>query len=233
MKVDAPAHGLLMNIVPSILAETNDDFILRIRQAETFTRYVQIDCMDGFFVPTKSIPPETIGSLNTNLSFELHLMVRDPSAFMDKAANDGLKKVIFHFEADVDHLDFMESLKKRGFSTGLAINPETQTEQFAELAHHADTILFMTVTPGRYGSPFRADVLEKVAAARRRFPDKLVAVDGGVSLDNLKSFVDIGVDYACVGSRIFLDKEPAASYRRFEQEARGLADAKSTSRFRA
>lgn len=222
-----------MNIVPSILAEKNDDFLLRIRQAETFTQYVQIDCMDGLFVPTKSVPPETIGSLNTTLSFELHLMVRNPSAFLDKAENNGLKKVIFHFEAHVDHLDFMESLKERGFRTGLAINPETQTEEFAEPARHADTILFLTVTPGRYGSPFRPDVLEKVAAARRCFPDKLIAVDGGVSLDNLKSFADIGVDYACVGSRIFLDKEPAASYRRFEEEARGLADAGAAGRLRA
>jgi ribulose-phosphate 3-epimerase len=207
-----------MKIVPAILAENYEDFTLRIRQAETFTRYVQIDCMDGIFVPTKSIPPETIGSLNTSLSFELHLMVRDPSSFMDKVENKALKRVLFHFEAEVDHLGFMEALKGRGLSPGLAISPETQTEDFAEFAFHADTLLFLTVSPGRYGSAFRPEVLEKVADARRRFPGKLIAVDGGVSLDNLKSFVNIGVDYVCVGSRIFLDGEPAENYQRFMEK---------------
>jgi ribulose-phosphate 3-epimerase len=211
-----------MKIVPSILAENHDDFISKIRQAETFAQYVQIDCMDGIFVPTKSVPPETIGSLNTSLSFELHLMVRDPSSFMDKAGNEGLKRVLFHFEADVDHLGFMETLKGRGLSPGLAVKPETPTGDFAEFAYQADTLLFLTVSPGRYGSAFRPEVLAKVADARRRFPGKLIAVDGGVSLDNLKSFVDIGVDYVCVGSRIFLGGEPAGNYRRFTEKLNGL-----------
>lgn len=211
-----------MKIVPSILAENYDDFILRIRQAETFTQYVQIDCMDGIFVPTKSVPPETIGRLNTSLSFELHLMVRDPRSFTDSIENEGLKRVLFHFEADVDHLSLLKSLKDRGLGTGLAVKPETKMEEFFEAAAHADTILFLTVSPGRYGGAFRPEVLENIADGRRRFPDKLVAVDGGVSLDNLTSFVDIGVDYVCVGSRIFLGGEPSENYRRFVQKLKGL-----------
>jgi ribulose-phosphate 3-epimerase len=213
-----------MKIVPAILAENYDDFVLRVRQAETFTQYVQIDCMDGIFVPAKSVPPETIGSLSTSLSFELHLMVRDPSSFVDKAENEKLERVLFHFEADVDHLGFMKLLKDRGVSPGLAVRPETPMEDFLELVSHADTLLFLTVSPGRYGSDFRPEVLEKVAEARRRFPGKLIAVDGGVSLDNLGSFVDIGVDYVCVGSRIFLGGEPAENYRSFTEKLKGLGE---------
>ena len=207
-----------MKIVPAILAENYDDFIRRIGQAEAFAQYVQIDCMDGIFVPTKSISPETIGSLETSLSFELHLMVRDPSSFMGKVDNERLGRVIFHFEADVDHRGFMEVLRGRGLSPGLAVNPDTPVENFAELASFADPLLFLTVVPGRYGSSFRPEVLEKVAHARRLFPEKQIAVDGGVSLDNLRSFVDIGVDYACVGSRIFLGGDPAGNYRSFVEK---------------
>ncbi|MEJ2695822.1 MAG: hypothetical protein P8013_04165 [Candidatus Sulfobium sp.] len=212
----------MMKIVPAILAENYEDFVLRIRQAETFAPYVQIDCMDGIFVPTRSIPPETIGDLNTSLSFELHLMVRNPSSFMDKVENSGLKRVLFHFEAEVDHSGFMEILKNRGLSPGLAIKPETPIDDFTRPASDADALLFLTVTPGQYGSSFRPEVLEKVADARRRFPDKLIGVDGGVSLDNLKSFVGIGVDYACVGSRIFLDGKPAENYRSFMEKVNEL-----------
>jgi len=81
-------------------------------------------------------------------------------------------------------------------------------------------ILFLTVDPGQYGSPFRPEVAEKVAEARNIFPDKLISVDGGISLDNLKIFYDIGVDFACVGSRIFLKGEPEENYRRFTDKIR-------------
>lgn len=217
------AHrGLAMKIVPAILAENYDDFILRIRQAETFAQYVQIDCMDGDFVSSKSIPPETIESLDTSLAFELHLMVRDPFSFMNVISNSGLRRVLFHFEADVDHIGFMKTLRGRGLSPGLAVKPETRIEDFAGVAPYADTLLFLTVTPGQYGSSFKPEVLEKVSDAKRRFPGKLIAVDGGVSLDNLKSFVEIKVDYVCIGSRIFLEGEPADNYRRFLEKLKEL-----------
>jgi pentose-5-phosphate-3-epimerase len=58
-----------------------------------------------------------------------------------------------------------------------------------------------------------------VAEARRIFPQKTLAVDGGVSLDNLAAVAEAGADYACVGSRIFLHDDPAESFRLFTEKA--------------
>ena len=204
-----------MKIVPAILAATKDEFFFLLRQAESFTDYVQIDLMDGFFVPTRSFPEEKINSVETSLSFELHLMVKHPAAFMSRIHNQHIKKVIFHFESSVKHLDFITHLEKLGIAPGLALNPDTTFSQFRELGEHVDTLLFLTVTPGKYGSPFRPEVIDKIAESRKTFPEKTIAVDGGVSLDNLKSFLDIGVDYVCVGSRIFLNDNPGKSYNTF------------------
>jgi ribulose-phosphate 3-epimerase len=207
-----------MKIVPAILSETFDDFLLRLKQAESFTDYVQIDIMDGFFVPTTSFQLNKINMVKTPLSFEIHLMVKHPSALMSNISNPGIKKVIFHFESDVKHLDFINKMKENGFSTGMAINPETKLYDFKKIAEQVDTLLFLTVDPGQYGSPFRPEVLNKVADARCIFPEKIISVDGGVSLDNLHFFIDIGVDYVCVGSRIFLDDNPENSYRLFTKK---------------
>jgi ribulose-phosphate 3-epimerase len=204
-----------MNIVPAILASTKNEFFYLLRQAESFTDYVQIDLMDGFFVPTRSFPEEKINSVETSLSLELHLMVKHPAAFMSRIHNQHIKKVIFHFESKVKHLDFITHLNKRGMATGLAVNPDTRISQFRELGRKVDTLLFLTVTPGKYGGLFRPEVIDKIAESRKIFPDKTIAVDGGVSLDNLKYFLDIGVDYVCVGSRIFLDDNPDKSYKTF------------------
>jgi ribulose-phosphate 3-epimerase len=215
-----------VKIVPSILADTLGDFLPLIRQAESFTDYVQIDLMDGLFVPTKSIPPDVINSIETSLSFEVHLMFMDPAAVIDGIDHPGLKKVIFHIESDGDHHEIMTLLRNRGIRAGIAINPATDMARVGELAAGADTLLFMTVDPGRYGSPFRPEVVEKVSRARKLFEQKVIAVDGGVSVDNLGLFVNAGVDYACVGSRIFLRGSPAENYRTFTQKLNKLEETK-------
>jgi len=76
-------------------------------------------------------------------------------------------------------------------------------------------LLFLTVDPGYYGGTFQAHVLKKIEEARKISPDKVISVDGGVSLDNLSLFKDIGVDAVCVGSRIFLGGIPEENYMKF------------------
>jgi len=211
-----------MKVVPSILAEKFDDFVMRLRMAESFADYVQIDLMDGIFVETKSFPPGKITPVQTPLSFEVHLMAEDPLGFLDGLEHPGLKKVIFHCEATVSHRALVNTIEERGLSVGVAIKPETELAQCREIAERVDTLLFLTVDPCCYGSPFKPEVLHKIVKARKLFPAKLISVDGGVSLDNLKDFSDAGVDYACVGSRIFLQKDPRQSYSLFERKAKQL-----------
>jgi len=215
-----------MNIVPSVLADNFDDLLLRFRQAESFADYVQIDIMDGVFVPTRSFPAERINELRTTLSFEVHLMVKDPSALAGSIMNPGLRTLIFHYESDGDHRVLINTIKARGLRAGMAIRPETGTDKFREMATHVDTLLFLTVDPGSYGSPFKAEVLGKVAEARQLFPSKTIEVDGGVSLDNLKVFFEVGVDAVCVGSRIFLHGSPGENYRLFTGKVQELEKAR-------
>ena len=211
-----------MKVVPAVLAEKFDDFVKRLRQAESFTDYIQVDLMDGVFVETRSFPPEMITSVETPLSFEVHLMAEDPLGFLNGMEHPGLKKVIFHCETGVNHLDLVSIIRERGLSPGVAIKPETELAQCRGIAEQVDTLLFLTVDPCCYGSPYKPEVLHKIAEARKLFPAKVISADGGVSLDNLKDFFDAGVDYACVGSRIFLQKDPAESYRLFAHKVQEL-----------
>jgi ribulose-phosphate 3-epimerase len=204
-----------VKIVPAILSEGFEDFLFKLHQAESFARCVQVDIMDGEFVPTRSFPPEMLNTVNSTIFFEIHLMVKDPSSVMDRVENKSIKKVLFHFESDVDHMGFIGRLRQRGLRAGLAVKPETGLAEIKDVAVHADTLMFLTVDPCCYGNPLRPEVLGKVAEARRLFPGKTISVDGGVSLDNLRSFMEIGVDYVCVGSRIFLNGSPEENYRLF------------------
>jgi ribulose-phosphate 3-epimerase len=204
-----------MKIVPAVLAERENDFFFLIKQAEAFTDYVQIDIMDGFFVPSRSISSAAINRLKTTLDFEVHLMVKHPSAYMTMVDHPRLRKVIYHVESGVEDITFIHQLKDRGLAPGLAIKPGTPIKGFHHLIEHVDTLLFMTVDPGYYGSPFKPEVLDKIKETRSRFHNILIGADGGVSLDNLHLFINAGVDYACVGSRIFLGDNPGDNFRGF------------------
>jgi ribulose-phosphate 3-epimerase len=212
-----------IRIIPAVLAETWEEFAARMRQAEAFADYVQIDMMDGAFVPSRSFPPEMLPRLQTRLSFEAHLMVNDPLDWFGRMRNPGLRKVIFHIESGADPLDAIAHITEAGIEAAVAFRPETPLADFAEIARQAGSLLFLTVDPGRYGSPFHPEVLEKVRDARRMFPDKEIAVDGGVSPENLGEIRRAGADAAAVGSRIFLKGDPAANYRLFTEAARRSA----------
>ena len=204
-----------MKIVPAILAENFDDFVKRLKQAESFTDYVQVDIMDGTFVPSLSFSAERLSGVKTSLLFEIHLMVKHPFAYMSRIFNPHLKRVIFHFESNVKHIEFIGQMKKRGLDVGMAIKPETKIKEFRGIAGDVDSLLFLTVDPCCYGSPFKSEVMEKIREAGCLFKNKVLSADGAVSLENLKLFLEAGLDYVCVGSRIFLAENPKQNYEMF------------------
>lgn len=207
-----------MKIIPSLLAENFETFTGLVKKSEKFTDYVQVDLMDGVFVDSRSFAAKDINLLDTSLSFEVHLMFEDPVTAFEGLKNEKLRRVIFHIESNAHAQGFVHEIKGKGLKAGIALNPETETEVLRGLKDF-DSILLLTVDPGRYGSPFKPEVLKKAAKMHELYPGISVGVDGGVSLDNLELIKTARIDYACVGSRILLQPDPAASYREFAAKA--------------
>lgn len=206
-----------MRVVPAILANNLEDFKRFIKIAETFTDYVQLDFMDGLFVPSKSITPDELRDFRTTLRTEAHLMVKQPEDYLETLKEFGTEKVLFHFEAVSSSLDTLNTIKDKGFTAGLAINPETSLAEVEELTAQVDSVLFLTVNPGFYGSPFMPEVLDKVKELKKSKPHLSVGVDGGIKLDNIKMVKDAGADFVCVGSAIFVSSNPAQSFLDFQR----------------
>ncbi len=204
-----------MKIVPAVLTDNPQDLKLMLARAETFTDFVQIDFMDGSFVPSKSIAPEDLTEIKMSIDWEAHLMVKDPIHCLSSLNRDGLKRIIFHWEADSRPESVVSGIRDLGLHVGLAINPETPLSQFEGIVPQIDSVLFLSVHPGFYGSPFIGEVLEKIGEFRSHFPSTLIGIDGGISLDNIQRVKSSGVDYACVGSRIFRHDNPRKRYEEF------------------
>ena len=206
-----------MKILPAVLTDSREDLELKIRQAEAFTDLVQIDVMDGQFVPSRSIAAEDLASVKTTIKLEVHLMVKSPENYIEGFARAGASRIVFHYEGTPSPRDVIRQIKKLGKKAGLALNPETPLLPLQKLARSLDFALFLSVNPGFYGSPFIPEVLDKIKQFKAmRIPLEL-GIDGGVKANNIAEIMQTGVDYACVGSVIFNSKDPAASYRELKR----------------
>jgi len=205
-----------IRVVPAILTDDPSTLEKMIHQAKNFTDYVQIDIMDGHFVPSKSITWEQVADLPVKLNWEAHLMVMQPEKCLKGFKQAGASKIIFHHEVTTSPHDVISRIKNLGLEVGLAVNPDTPVSAIVPCINEIDSILLLTVTPGFYGSKFIPEVMDKVAELRSIKPEIEIGVDGGVKENNIREIASAGVDYICVGSAVFMQTDPAESYRRLQ-----------------
>jgi len=209
-----------IKIVPAILTDDTDALISMVNQAKSFTDWVQIDIMDGQFVPSLSITPEELANIKPDISWEAHLMVNEPGKVLHLFKNAGAKRILFHYEATEDHTGVINTARALQLEVGIAVNPQTPVDVLDTLAGSIDSVLFMTVNPGYYGAKFIPEVLDKVRKFRARWNKMEIGIDGGAKEENLKLIIESGANSICVGSAIFLSSNPSESYCHLTEVAR-------------
>jgi ribulose-phosphate 3-epimerase len=203
-----------IRIVPAILTDDPVTLEKLVRQAESFTNYIQIDIMDDKFVPSRSVTCEQVAAVKTRLAWEAHLMVLHPEDCLADFHRAGAEKIIFNYEATPAPQKIIKQIRKLGIKVGLAVNPETPIAAITPLVKKVDSVLFLAVHPGFYGAQFIPEVLDKIAAFCGAFPDMETGIDGGVKEENIAKIARSGVDIICIGSALFRQPQPAEAYRR-------------------
>ena len=88
-----------IRIIPAILTDNPQALQTMLHQSATFTDYVQIDIMDGKFVPSRSVTWKQITGVPPQLQWEAHLMLKEPELELENFQKAGAIKAIFHYEA--------------------------------------------------------------------------------------------------------------------------------------
>ncbi len=185
-------------IIPSIIARSQDELNKRIKKVENLSPWLQLDIMDGSFVPNHSLD-FNFALPKISCKFEAHLMIQNPDSWITQ----NMKKVntiIIHYESCKNPQRIIQFVKENDRRIGIAINPQTPLENITKYINDIDLVLIMTVHPGFYGSKFMANALQKVIALRKLKPHLDIEVDGGITYLTIERALESGANRFVCGS---------------------------------
>jgi ribulose-phosphate 3-epimerase len=202
----------LIEIIPSIIAKSYEEFEQLIRKIEPYTQRVQLDIMDGVFVSNTTIDGyEEVARIDIPIKFDVHLMVQGLEDRLESWTDEKADRFILHVESAFEHAEVLDHLRNTDRKAGLALNPDTPIEILEPFLDCVDFIQFMTVYPGNYGAVFIPKVLEKIRKLRALRPDMMIMADGGVRPETVPSLVDAGCNILICGSYLFKSPDPGAA----------------------
>ena len=215
-------------VLPSVLSADFSclaDQVLRVIKAGA--RLLHIDVMDGHFVPNLTIGAPVVRSLapvvhSQGAFLDVHLMIEQPERYIDDFAEAGADALSVHIETCPHIQRTLVSIRERGLSAGLVLNPGTALATIEEALLFADYLLVMSVNPGFGGQAFIPESLAKLRRACRLVPPGMpLEVDGGVGRETVESVGDAGARWLVAGSAVFGAPDPATEYRHLEHLAWG------------
>jgi len=200
-------------IVPSILSADFSCLKKEIKSVEKYAGWIQVDIMDGHFVPNLSFGPHITSNLRkiTKLPIDVHLMVENPLDFIIPFYKSGADLITCHIESK----NFLKALKKTkqlNIMAGLAIKPATPIKNVLKYLNHIDLLLIMTVEPGFGGQAFIESMLDKIkeaSAIREKKGYKFhIQVDGGINEKTIFDCIKAGANSFVMGNALFSRRNP-------------------------
>jgi ribulose-phosphate 3-epimerase len=177
---------------------------------------IQIDIMDGSFVPDITFGPGLVRALRplTDLPLDVHLMIVEPERHLAAFAQAGADRILVHQEACPHLHRVLGVIRSLGLQAGAVLNPGTPLAAVEEVLDLAQAVQVMTVDPGWGGQEFLTGQLDKIARLRAHL-DELgleipILVDGGIDPKTARLAVKAGASVLVSGSDLYNDSASLA-----------------------
>lgn len=207
----------MSEIIPSNFATDKATFEKKLNIL-SFSPKIHLDFMDGKFTQMRSIGFSEMGGVKGfDQEFAVHLMAFEPQKYIEEIKELGIRKAFIHYEAFGRETELVSAIRKfraEGLEIGLVLNPRTSVEKVFPFLSETGSVLLMSVEPGKEGQSFIEATYEKIRVLRRRFPDILIQVDGGINEANAKKVKEVGADLLTVGSYISSSNSPKERFDR-------------------
>lgn len=175
-----------MKEVSGSFLSNNDKYYEIERLNNSNVDYIHFDVMDGKFVKNKNISLNEITKLidKVKKKIDIHLMVNNPSKYIDKVSFYNIDFITIHYE--IKNLEnTIEKIKNCGFKVGIAVKPETDIEDIYYLLDRVNLVLIMSVNPGKSGQEFIKETSIKITKLKeeinKRNLNVKISVDGGIN----------------------------------------------------
>ena len=199
-----------MKVSPSMLSANFSKFGEEIERVErSGADRIHLDVMDGMFVPNITIGAPIIKAVrkNSELPFDVHLMIEDPIRYIDDFTKAGADILTVHTEAKGDIMGAIDKIHENGLKAGISLNPGTPVSDITIYLNKVDLVLVMTVQPGFGGQSFREEGIPKIEFLRRYADENGlrydISVDGGINRNTGKRCADAGATVLAAGSYLF------------------------------
>jgi len=177
---------------------------------------LQIDVMDGRFVPNITFGPGVVRALRplVALPLDVHLMIVEPERYLAEFAAAGADRLIVHQEACVHLHRTLQSIRELGVQAGVTLNPSTPVVVLEDVLDLVDVVQVMTVNPGFGGQAFLHSQLDKIRRLRALLDGRglaiPIAVDGGIAVETASLAVQAGATVLVAGSSIYNERASVA-----------------------
>jgi len=196
---------------------------------------VHIDVMRPPMIPNRiAFQAELIRalyeSLNGKIPLAAHLMVDNPYPIINKMNTFIPRKerndfMIFiqreSFSSEADTVKALNFLKECNYLSGICLNLPTSSEALTlDIVEVADMILLMTVPMGAGGQEYSEEGTKRIVDFSHLFPNKTIAVDGGINSKTIVKAEKAGAKITVVGAFITRNKNPIKAVLRLEKSFR-------------
>jgi ribulose-phosphate 3-epimerase len=215
-----------IEIIPAIMPESIKDLEDKVGLVAHYVSMVQLDIMDGKFVPPITWPYKNNKGTFDNLlgeseglpfwdtvDFEIDLMIEKPEEVVDQWISAGAARLIVHVESTKKLSDIINIFRARfAYAEGkerevelvLALDSATPLDSVLPHLEDIDGVQFMGIAKiGYQGEPFDERVIDKIRDFHNAHPEVIISIDGGVSLDNAHLLAQAGAHRLVSGSAIF------------------------------
>ncbi len=173
---------------------------------------IQIDVMDGRFVPNINFGPGVVAAIRpiTSMFLDVHLMIVEPEKYIEEFVKAGADQIIVHQETCPHLHRTLQSIREHGIKSGVTLNPATPADMIQDVLELSDFVQVMGVNPGFGGQKFIHSQLDKIRVIKsmldERGLDIPVGVDGGVDTDTAPLIVEAGATVLIAGSSVYNTK---------------------------
>jgi ribulose-phosphate 3-epimerase len=186
-----------------------------IRRVDDFTERYHLDVADGHYVSTLLFFPDLVKALrkHTEKPFEVHLMTRDPMAWIEPFTEAGADGIILCHDSLRDRLGTIKKARSLARFVGISL---LVTERISFLEHvwtDIDQVTLVGTPMGTKGTSMDPSIPDKIREARtaieRAGARVEIQVDGGIRRNTVPLINAAGADWIVPGSLMFGD-DPAA-----------------------